>query len=102
MVISILHMVNSGFSLKMVEILSSSTDKTCILYTKSYLPCSSTSSATDDGQTWTTVYADQVFIFDPNNLCSFAQNIGAQPLVSAGTVYNAALKISKGRVCILT
>jgi hypothetical protein len=79
-------MVNSGFSLKMVEILSSSTDKVYILSTKSYLPGSSTSSATDGGQTWTTVNSDQFFIFDPNNLCSFAQNIGAQPLVSAGTV----------------
>jgi hypothetical protein len=50
--------------------------------------------STDGGQTWTTVYADQVFIFDPNNPCSFAQYIGAQPLVSEGTVYDAALKLS--------
>lgn len=51
--------------------------------------------STDGGQTWTTVYADQVPIFDSDQTCSFAQYIGAQPIVGPdGTVFDAALKLS--------
>ncbi|TMC38944.1 MAG: exo-alpha-sialidase [Chloroflexi bacterium] len=44
--------------------------------------------STDGGQTWTIHYASQVPIF--GNGCSFAQYIGAQPLVMGSTVYDAA------------
>jgi hypothetical protein len=53
--------------------------------------------STDGGQTWTTVYADQVpvFVFNPTAPpdCSFHQYIGAQPMVLGdGTIYDAALR----------
>ena len=49
--------------------------------------------STDGGQSWSTVYADQVPVFDSNDPCSFHQYIGAQPIVGPdGTVYDAALR----------
>jgi BNR/Asp-box repeat len=51
--------------------------------------------STDGGQTWSTVYADQVPVFSTTTGCSFNQYIGAQPIVGPdGTVYDAALKFS--------
>jgi hypothetical protein len=51
--------------------------------------------STDGGQSWVTVYADQVPIFSSTSGCSFNQYIGAQPIVGPdGTVYDAALKFS--------
>ncbi len=45
------------------------------------------------GQSWQSVYADQVPVFDSNNPCVFHQYIGAQPLVgNDGTVYDFALR----------
>jgi hypothetical protein len=45
------------------------------------------------GQTWSTVYADQVPVFNSAEPCSFHQYIGAQPIVGPdGTVYDAALR----------
>jgi hypothetical protein len=52
--------------------------------------------STDGGQTWSRSYADQL-VQDPNSTsCSFAQYIGAQPLVDPrnGTLYIAAEKFS--------
>jgi hypothetical protein len=54
--------------------------------------------STDGGQTWTTVYADQVPIFTSNPAgppdCSFHQYIGAQPMVLGdGTIYDAVLRL---------
>jgi BNR/Asp-box repeat protein len=49
--------------------------------------------STDGGQTWSTVYADQVPVFNSSDPCSFHQYIGAQPIVGPdGTVYDAALR----------
>lgn len=49
--------------------------------------------STDGGQTWSTVYADQVPVFNSTDPCSFHQYIGAQPIVGPdGTVYDAALR----------
>lgn len=49
--------------------------------------------STDGGSSWSTVYADQVPIFDSNDPCSFHQYIGAQPIIGPdGTVYDAALR----------
>ena len=48
--------------------------------------------STDGGQTWTVTYASQVPLFGSG--CSFSQYIGAQPLVSGGTVYDVAELIS--------
>lgn len=49
--------------------------------------------STDGARTWSTVYADQVPIFDSNDPCSFHQYIGAQPIVGPdGAVYDAALR----------
>ena len=47
--------------------------------------------STDGGATWNIVYADK-FAFDDTSGCSFAQYIGAQPLVDPkdGTLYVAA------------
>jgi hypothetical protein len=51
------------------------------------------SRSTDGGQTWTIAYADTI-ASDPNS-CSFAQYLGAQPLVTnSGVLYVAAEKIS--------
>lgn len=48
------------------------------------------------GQSWQSVYADQVTVFDSNNPCAFHQYIGAQPLVgSDGTVYDFALRFDQ-------
>jgi BNR/Asp-box repeat protein len=49
--------------------------------------------STNGGQTWSTVYADQVPIFSDTDPCSFHQYIGAQPIVGPdGTVYDAAVR----------
>ena len=54
------------------------------------------SRSTDGGQTWQVSYADKI-VQDPNSTsCSFAQYIGAQPLVDSkdGTLYVASEKFS--------
>jgi hypothetical protein len=49
--------------------------------------------STDGAQTWSTVYADRVPVFNSADPCSFHQYIGAQPIVGPdGTVYAAALR----------
>ncbi len=50
--------------------------------------------STDGGQTWTITYASKVPLFSSTGGCSFSQYIGAQPLVTGGTLYDAAELIS--------
>lgn len=58
--------------------------------------------STNGGASWTTVYADQVAIFDSSNACPFSQYIGSQPIVGPdGTVYDAALQLN-GNNCTPT
>ena len=51
-------------------------------------------TSTDHGASWSLHYADKI-VTDPDS-CSFAQYIGAQPLVDPanGTLYVAAEKIA--------
>src|SRR5258708_35501953 len=50
--------------------------------------------STDGGLTWTIAYASKVALVSKTGGCSFSQYIGAQPLVSGGTIYDAAELIS--------
>jgi hypothetical protein len=50
--------------------------------------------STDGGQTWTITYASKVALASKPGSCSFGQYIGAQPLVSGGTIYDTAELIS--------